>query len=330
MKMALGIAVVAGLASGALASSVVATFTSYGTASFTNIDSIAVQGTAGNATGTWTATGGGTVNAIRVSGTLNSVIGGTYSSEAGVRFSAGAGNSFSAFNHHSFTGNGFTSVSVGPSAQFAVTPFTLAAGDVNFEWFDSYDDGAGADSNWANVSYEFGNGSTTVVNGNYAQGSLNDAGVPLVLSGSHVSGGLDFYTFTIPAGVSPGGYLSLFTGAGSGTSMNDTELALYDSAGNFVATDDDGTTGFFSQLSFGASDPNFNGETAAGVDGLTLGGGTYTLVVAGYDSTFGATIGAITPGTNAGSYSLTMQYVPTPGALALLGLGGLVVGRRRR
>lgn len=335
MKNVFGLVAVAGLASSAMASSVVNTFTPYGSASFTNKNSNAIQGDAGNDLGTYTFGSGGTVNAIRVTGNLTSVISGTYASEARVRMSAGAGNAFTAFNFQASTTSNYSgTLAIGPT-QIAVTPFTLAAGDVNFEWFDSYDDGAGADSTWGDVTYEFGNGSSSIVNGNYALGALNNSGVTYSTSGSHVSGGLDFYTFTIPAGVSNvGDYLNIRSSAGT---INDTEFALYDSLGNFVAENDDGAvgSGYYSQFSWGAADPlaepGVTSNTNPGETGLTLAGGTYTLVVAGYNTVFGATIGAITPGTAVGTYNLDITYnVPAPGALALLGLGGLVAVRRRR
>jgi Ca2+-binding RTX toxin-like protein len=97
-KNAFALMVVAGLAGSAMASSVTTTFTSYGTATFTNKNSIDAQGDVDNNTDTFAFTGGGTVNAIRVSGNLTSVIAGTFMSEARVRMSAGAGNSFTAFD----------------------------------------------------------------------------------------------------------------------------------------------------------------------------------------------------------------------------------------
>lgn len=335
-KNAFALMVVAGLAGSAMASSVTTTFTSYGTATFTNKNSIDAQGDVDNNTDTFAFTGGGTVNAIRVTGNLTSVIAGTWASEARVRMTAGAGNSFTAFNYQASTTNGFSgTLAVGPT-QIAVTPFTLAAGNVNFEWFESTQDGTAGlpESRWDNVSYEFGNGSSTVVNGNFALGTLPSDGSLVAMSGSHVSGGLDFYTFTIPAGVTNiGDYLSIRSSAGT---INDTEFALYDSLGNFVAEDDDGAvgSGFYSQFSYGTADPFAEAGVTAnanpGENGATLPAGTYTLVVAGYNSVFGATIGAITPGTAVGTYNLSVNYVPAPGAMALLGLGGLVATRRRR
>jgi amidase len=49
-----------------------------------------------------------------------------------------------------------------------------------------------------------------------------------------------------------------------------------------------------------------------------------------FNTVFGATIGSITAGAASGAYSLDVTYVPAPGAVALMGLAGLVAGRRRR
>ena len=101
------------------------------------------------------------------------------------------------------------------------------------------------------------------------------------------------------------------------------------------ADDDDGAigAGFYSMLSFGDADPLGDAadpsNTAPGANG-SLAAGTYTIVVGGFNTVFGATIGSITAGAASGAYSLDVTYVPAPGAVALMGLAGLVAGRRRR
>jgi len=288
------------------------------TVTFTNIDSVNGLNDAANILGAWGNTGSGTVDQIRVTGTLTQVISGNYASEARVRISAGAGNSFGNMDLQGSTTNGFTG-SLAVNRTINVTPFTLNAAAVNFQWFESYNDGAGADARWDTVTYDFiqSAGPTVITNGNVALGTLGLGTTSY--SGSHVSGGLDFITFTVPAIVNPGDSLQIMTAAGlTGASMSDTEIALYDAAGNQVGYNDDiGYPNFFSELSYD--------------DLVPLAGGTYTLVTAGYNSAFPATLGGtFSPGTNAGSYELAITYVPTPGALALLGLGGLITGRRRR
>ncbi len=323
-KLALGLVVVAGMATSVLGSTIA--FSPFASATFSGKDSVAAQGNASNALDSWTAGAGGSVTAIRVTGTLNAVISGTYASEARVRLTAGAGSAFTGFNYQASTTGAFTSpLSIGPTT-IPVTPFSLTSGGaVNFEWFESYDDGVGADANWSTVTYEFG--SSVLTNGSYSLGALPADGLTHSTAGSHVSGGLDFFTFDISAFGVPagGGYLNISMNAGASGSMTDTEVALYDSAGNLVATDDDGGAGLFSMLSFGALDP-----LGAGANGLSLAPGAYTIVTGGYNTNFTPLIGGITAGTNAGSYSLDVTYIPTPGSLALLGLGGLVAGRRRR
>jgi hypothetical protein len=117
-------------------------------------------------------------------------------------------------------------------------------------------------------------------------------------------------------------------GGGTG-GMTDTEMALYDGLGNLVATSDDEGPGLFSELSFGADDPLAAPDLTPGLHGLTLAAGDYTIVTAGYNTVFGATIDEITPGTNAGTYTLGVTYVPEPGALALVALLGCCGARRR-
>jgi hypothetical protein len=329
ISVALGMILAAGLASTAMAST--SAFSPVASVTFTNRASVDGLNDVDNITSVGTVSGGGTVTGIRVTGSLTQGIAGNWANEARVRLTPGAGNAFTGFNLGAanptqvFTGT----LPIGPIV-LPVTSFTLAAGDVNFQWYESFDDGAGADATWDTVTYDFG--SNAVFNGNFALGSLPNTATPVTHAGSHVAGGLDFFTFSIADAVAHGGgYLNIATSAGATGSMSDTELALYDSLGNLVWTDDDSGPGFFSEMSFGSSDPLAAPDLVAGSSGANLAAGSYTLVTGGYDTVFAATLaGTHTPGTNAGNYNLALTYVPAPGALALLGLGGLVATRRRR
>jgi hypothetical protein len=327
-KIAFGLMAVAGLASSAWASTSAATVVA--TASFVNKASMNGIGDAANITATYTSTASASVNAVRVTGHLTDGGLGTWANEARVRLTPGAGNLFAGFDLGPATGTqAFAgTIPIGPTTM-SVTPFSLAAGDVNFQWYESFNDGPGADSTWDDVSYEFL--ANTISNGSASLGALNNAGVPYNYAGSHVSGGLDFFTFTIGGVNSPTDYLNIRMSFGAVGGMTDTEIALYDSAGNLVWTDDDGGVGFSSQLSFGVGDPLSLPDLAAGTSGATLAAGGYTLVTAGYNTNFTPLMSNIVAGSDAGTYDLAITYsVPAPGALALLGLGGLVATRRRR
>ena len=314
------VAILALLAAAGVAQASISSFVVAGSATFTNKNSVDAQGDIDNNVDSAILTGpGGAFNAVRVTGSLTEVNTGTFASEARVRMTAGAGNAFTAFNlgAATATGNYTGTIAIGPTAVTATAGVVNAGGTVNFEWFESFQDDANLpEQRWDTVTYEFGQ--NAIVNGNFNLGSLNGNGSTLVTAGSHVSGGLDFFAFAIGGGVdSLGESLNIKMLAGtSGTSMTDTEIALYDGAGNLVATNDD-SIGLFSQLNFADS-------------GLTPG--NYTLVTGGFNTTFPTTLGGtFVAGTNVGTYSLEMTYtVPAPGALALVGLGGLVATRRRR
>lgn len=110
----------------------------------------------------------------------------------------------------------------------------------------------------------------------------------------------------------------------------DTELGLYNEFGALIATNDDAGGGLQSQIL------------------SNLGNGKYYIAVGGFNSNFAGAFGA-TGGAATGDYVLNINgdavagdalgaqqihwycfTVPTPGSLALLGMGGLLAARRRR
>jgi hypothetical protein len=169
--------------------------------------------------------------------------------------------------------------------------FWIDNGDnYSFESFESFDDG-GLDATWSNTTHNFSGAVTATNLGTFASGSS-----------------FDFDTFT---------------------SNFDTELALY-TAGGIRLADNDDSGGLQSRINAGV-----------------LADGQYLIIVGGFDSSWSnyAALG----GAAAGNYNLNVNganvasgalaarsfavfsfTVPTPGSLALLGLGGLVAARRRR
>ncbi len=105
------------------------------------------------------------------------------------------------------------------------------------------------------------------------------------------AGEVKWYTFQIPADASAAGltYVDFNTFGSALVANNDTEIAVYTSAGTLVATDDDDSDGLLSQLSFGdTATPrpiDGTGVAGAGQDG-DLVAGTYYLAVAAFNSTF--------------------------------------------
>lgn len=121
----------------------------------------------------------------------------------------------------------------------------------------------------------------------------------------------------------------------------DTMLGLYDQAGNLITFNDDAQDTLLSEI-------DVAGDTAF----LGLNPGEYFLAITRFNTTFGATDFDVNPlsTAEAGDWELNINgelvasgfldigevawvsftVVPAPGAMALLGLGGLVATRRRR
>ncbi len=112
---------------------------------------------------------------------------------------------------------------------------------------------------------------------------------------------------------------------------NDTEIGLYDSTGNLIATNDDGGSGLLSLLSFGATLPRpaMGGLAYAGQNG-PLPAGEYYLALGGFNTTFNASAwDATSTSSNAGPAQLNLTlgtFVVPPGAYIESGDAGDLPG----
>jgi hypothetical protein len=123
-------------------------------------------------------------------------------------------------------------------------------------------------------------------------------------AGDVAAAGVNWLTFTLAAPVdrAAGQYLDIDT-QGSLLSNEDSEIGLYDSGGNLIATDDDGGPDFFSQLTFGVDSPARpaigNGLAYNGRNGAVLPAGRYYLAYAAFNTTFNATLWNVTSASTA-------------------------------
>lgn len=185
-------------------------------------------------------------------------------------------------------------------------PAVASGTNLTFNYLQTYPT---SNATWNNVTITFGTLTPSLPSSINNLGSINPAG---------------------PLTISTGGTL-----AGS-----DTVLGLFDSAGNLLGTNDDNLPSAFSQLigtlangTYYAAVADYGSAGATGGAGFGFafqGGtdtGTTTLSVTDGSTTLASAGEALASG-GVNWYSFTV--VPTPGAAALLGLGGLAMTRRRR
>ncbi|MCL4222743.1 MAG: PEP-CTERM sorting domain-containing protein [Phycisphaerales bacterium] len=152
-------------------------------------------------------------------------------------------------------------------------------------------------------------------------------------SGSHTATGqVIWFSLVLSSGAT---YLDIT----SNGSAFDTEIGLYRADGTLVVSDDDNGIGLQSTLTFGTGTGLLLGDTfnlggnglAEGENGPMPGAGTYYLALSRYNTTFNPTGFSVTStGSAGGAYTITVySNVPAPASLALLGLGAMVVRRRR-
>jgi len=169
---------------------------------------------------------------------------------------------------------------------------------------------------------------------------LNDTGTFVEL-GNNLWG----LRFTINQDVTVGSNLALTLDSfGSQGLGSDTELGLYNGDGTslLAGNDDAGDGSFDSYLGFGDA-PQFaspvNGFTRQGnaipPNQLNLLAGTYLIVIGPFDTRWDEFIAADTAvdnrqGSSPWACQVCLYVVPAPGSFALLGLGTLVIGGRRR
>lgn len=238
---------------------------------------------------------------------------------------------------------------VGPSLLRLSTPFD-PAGELILAPYQSHDGRPHEDQFWS--------GSTTIEfqervyqHGNYNLGMLPANGNVVSTTGYNCGGGLDFYDLELPAAFDPAtGYFNVQTyDINTGDSI-DTEIALFDEAGILVAYDDYGQDYYhgdqYSMLSFGVADPYptspISLNTQPGEHGSSLPGGSYTLVVSGYNCNFGDLVigsshisevlgGCDDQGRDEGDYGISFSFaVPEPSMVLPLCFTGLLAFRRRK
>ncbi|QQS08073.1 MAG: hypothetical protein IPK69_08655 [Phycisphaerales bacterium] len=145
----------------------------------------------------------------------------------------------------------------------------------------------------ANISHAISGGSSGLPATFTDLGTLSYSATPIMHEQAYAAGDVKWYRFELTTGVAdPADYLDLWVEGGTAPgTLTDTEVGLYDNAGNLVVADDDDGAGLYSAESYGAVSPTrpLTGGTAHnGRDGA-LAAGIYWLAVSEFSTTHNTT-----------------------------------------
>ena len=251
---------------------------------FAGVDSMEAQGNGANEHRTASLVGGYDVGSIHVSGTLTEVLTATYASEARLRVTSPSGQ---VYVLQPFTVAGFTgSISV-VDYGFNLPASEAATGDWDIEFYESYNDGPGADAHWDTITLTFTSPLPPPANDNCGDaqavvvGAVYPGATALASNDAAGSCGLTdtakdvWYSFTAP-------HDGEFTFSTCDAIGFDTVLSLWDTCGGteLVCDDDTDFPCTFSVLRSELHHSMANGESVliriAGYNGAT---GSYVLHV---------------------------------------------------
>ncbi|MFI4872758.1 MAG: PEP-CTERM sorting domain-containing protein [Phycisphaerales bacterium JB061] len=316
MSIAKTVAFAAGLALTASASAQTLQFSAGAAGPFNSAGAV---GDADNGSFTYNYAGAAfTVGDIVFTGNITDAGVGTWQSEAAVSITnpGGVVGQVALGSGQTFAGT----VAIGPNAISGGSALwgSDVVGTWNFEFFETFDDAAGADAIWDNVNFDFYDFVPVGPPANTYVGDNPSTSVSGPLNAAEVT----WYSFDVSggAGALPWSIDTLgSTNTGGAFADDDTELGLYDAAGNVIATNDD--------EDFGA------GILTSLIDSSTVGAladGTYYVAVGSFNTVYNANFDATSDSTATGTNVVNFNFVPAPASAALLGLGGLAAIRRRR
>lgn len=289
-------------------------------------NSVGAQGNALNGVFTYNYAGADfQIGDITLTGTLTSGDIGSWASEARYRVTTPGGLSFSSAANDLLSGT-WTGDRAVSSTQNANILGMGTAGLWTFEFFESFNDGGdNIDAWWTNITFNVAVGVPPPPPPPSFTGSFT--GTPNVLSNGVPVSGSTVWTGAEAGMTDGGGEAANFGRYGTfGWDLVGNEVAYrIDHGGGDIQLDLTGLTGDLDMvlLSAGgttadviAQSQGFGGTTSESILLAGAAPGTYYVVV----DTFGSGDGQ----------SYTLSYIPAPGAVALMGLGGLLAARRRR
>jgi len=279
-----------------------------------------------NGTFTGSFTGGFDANQLSWSGSQTSVIAATFGQEAALDVTAPSGE-FTGFRLNpglqTYSGTvDFSGTLADISDLSSIGGSTIdPIGTWEFQFFETFDDGPGADQTIDSFSLTFEEVSRgSDESGDFLAGDLAIGDTYQTVGEFASAGLLDTYSLSLLENSIV--TFETFADADGFTGLEaDTELAVFDADGLLIDTNDD--------IDF------LGGNTFSILEDLLLTAGDYTVAVGTFNTNFddGIALGDVVGGDGLGDYamSISVTAVPEPGSVLGLSLiGGLLALRRRR
>lgn len=199
-----------------------------------------------------------------------------------------------------------------------------------FNWFD--DAPTATDDSWyEDLTIKFFDNNVTAPSA-MNLGSFSNIGDFNSDTAAYAANGIKWYKFTTTQATASNFGIRLHTYTDNGVAapqIADTEFGVFSSTGSLLYSNDDASAVSGSNFPINQGVRSF-GQFGAGGAAGSLAAGTYYVAVGAFNTVFANGFGATSSSTATGNIRLSVQAVPEPATFLAIGVGMLLVSRRKR